>query len=432
MTPLSEKIENHTATVGVIGLGYVGIPLCTYISQAGFTLYGFDHDQTRVDCLNAGLSPIAHIPSQSIQDICHNGFQATTQFDAISHCDIILICVPTPLNKRREPDLSYVNQTMANIAPFLRKHQVISLESTTWPGTTEEILKPQLEQQGFDIGVDFHLVYSPEREDPGNEKFLTHTIPKIIGGSSDECRAIGCSFYNKFIDKIVPVSSTQAAEMVKLLENIHRSVNIGLANEMKQIAHALDLDIFEIIKAAATKPFGFTAFYPGPGVGGHCIPIDPFYLSWKAKEFGLDTQFISLAGEINAAMPHYVVEQLIKALNEQQKTLNGANILVLGIAYKKNVDDVRESPSVFIMEILRKWGAQISYSDPHVPNFPNMREHCFNLNSVELTPQTIATFDAVLLLTDHDVFDYDLIEANACLLLDTRGKFSQNMTIIQA
>ena len=316
-----------------------------------------------------------------------------------------------------------VEATMRSIEPYLCAGQMLALESTTWPGTTEEVLKPYLDDRGFKIGDNFFLVYSPEREDPGNVNFSTQTIPKIVGGHTPACRSVGVAFYGQFIDKIVPVTSTKTAEMVKLVENIHRSVNIGLVNELKKVSHAMDIDIFEVIDAAATKPFGFTPYYPGPGIGGHCIPIDPFYLTWKARQFGLHTRFIELAGEINAEMPKFVVDKLISSLNEHGKALKGAKILCAGIAYKRDVDDMRESPSVMVMELIRDWGGDVHYSDMHVPIFPKMREHQFDLKSVDLTPETLSSFDAVLLLTDHTDFDYEMIRENAQIIVDTRGKY---------
>ncbi|HGG03861.1 MAG TPA: nucleotide sugar dehydrogenase, partial [Aliiroseovarius sp.] len=335
-------------------------------------------------------------------------------------------------NEYREPDLGFVTSTMDSLRPYLRAGQLLALESTTWPGTTKEVLLPYVEQAGLKVGEDFFLVYSPEREDPGNEHYSTQTIPKVVGGHTPECLETGTALYGTFIDKVVPVSSTETAEMVKLLENIHRSINIGLANEMKIVADRMGLDVFEVIDAAKTKPFGFTAYYPGPGIGGHCIPIDPFYLTWKAREFGVHTRFIELAGEINASMPKYVVDKVVQALNDDGKSLKGAKVLALGIAYKRDVDDMRESPSVFVMELLRDWGADVHYSDPNVPVFPIMREHSFNLSSVELNPETLRSFDAVILLTDHSEFDYDMIKDNARLLVDTRGKYRGDKDVIRA
>ncbi|MEM9138183.1 MAG: nucleotide sugar dehydrogenase, partial [Pseudomonadota bacterium] len=344
MEDLAKSAEG--AVVGILGLGYVGIPLAIRIAEIGHKVIGFDILEDRVRGLNAGESPIKHIPDAAIAGMA--AFEATSDFSRAGECDALIICVPTPLNKMREPDLSFVTATMDQIAPYLRRGQLLSLESTTWPGTTEEVLLPYAARAGLTVGTDFYLVYSPEREDPGNEHFTTQTIPKIVGGHTPNCLKAGTALYGRFIDHVVPVSSTKAAEMVKLLENIHRSVNIGLANEMKIVADAMGLDIFEVIDAAKTKPFGFTAYYPGPGIGGHCIPIDPFYLTWKAREYGLHTRFIELAGEINAAMPDYVVDKLMKGLNERGKALRGAKVLALGIAYKRDVDDMRESPSVFV------------------------------------------------------------------------------------
>lgn len=423
MGQLSNKIADRSAIIGILGLGYVGIPLGLSVSNAGFKVLGFDVITERTEQLNRGESPIKHIKDSDISAMVASGFEATTDFNRTTECDALIICVPTPLNKSREPDLSFVTATMDSLAPYLREEQLLSLESTTWPGTTEQVLLPYVEKTGLKVGENFYLVYSPEREDPGNPNFSTQTIPKVVGGHTKACLAAGMELYGTFIDTVVPVSSTAASEMVKLLENIHRSINIGLVNEMKIVADAMGLDIFEVIDAAATKPFGFTAYYPGPGIGGHCIPIDPFYLTWKAREYGLHTRFIELAGEINASMPQYVVEKTVRALNEVGKSLKGANVLALGIAYKRDVDDMRESPSVFVMELLREWGAEVAYCDPNVPVFPKMREHNFDLKSIVLTPETIASYDAVVLLTDHSDFDYEMIEEHASILVDTRGKY---------
>ena len=417
------KVDAKQARVGILGLGYVGIPLALRIVETGLPVLGFDIDVERVEELNAGRSPIKHISADSIASMRQNGFEATSDFSRAGECDALIICVPTPLNKYREPDLSFIIATMDQIAPHLRAGQLLSLESTTWPGTTDEVLAPYIEDAGLVAGKDFFVVYSPEREDPGNPNFDTRSIPKVVGGLTPACLEAGVALYGHFIDKVVPVSSTRAAEMVKLLENIHRAVNIGLVNELKLVTDRMGMDIFEIVDAAATKPFGFTAFYPGPGIGGHCIPIDPFYLTWKAREYGLHTRFIELAGEINAGMPDYVVSRLVSALNARGKSLSGARVLALGIAYKRDVDDMRESPSVFVMERLRDWGADVSYSDSNVPVFPKMREHRFDLSSVALSPEVVAGFDAVVLLTDHSDFDYQMIRDNAQLLIDTRGKF---------
>lgn len=427
-----EKITDRTAKIGVLGMGYVGIPLAISMANAGFHVIGFDVNKPHIDGLNNGHSSIKHIPDADIEMMKSVGFEATDDFSKAAQCEVLIICVPTPLDKTREPDLSYVTATMDMISPYLRAGQLLSLESTTWPGTTTQILLPYVENAGLSVGEDFFLIYSPEREDPANELFSTQTIPKVVGGYTKACLEAGTALYENFIDTIIPVSSTEASEMVKLLENIYRSVNIGLVNEMKVVADAMGLDIFEIIDAAKTKPFGFTAFYPGPGIGGHCIPIDPFYLTWKAREFGVHTRFIELAGEINAAMPQYVVDKTVRALNQAGKSLNGSNILALGIAYKRDVDDMRESPSAVVMELLQDWGANVAYSDPNVPVFPTMRKHEFDLSSLSLTPETIATYDAVILLTDHSDFDYEMIRENAAILVDTRGKYRDDADVIRA
>jgi UDP-N-acetyl-D-glucosamine dehydrogenase len=416
-------LDRREAVIGIVGLGYVGIPLAARFHEVGFPVVGFDIDDERVATLNAGESPIQHIAAADIAKMVAGRFRATTDFTRISEVDAIIICVPTPLSRHREPDLSFIVETMKTISPYLRAGQLLSLESTTWPGTTEEVLRPFVEERGMTIGEDFFLVYSPEREDPGNPNFCTHSIPKVVGGATPACRKLAERLYAAAVDKIVPVSSTQAAELTKLLENIHRAVNIGLVNEMKIIADRMSIDIFEVIEAAATKPFGFTAYYPGPGLGGHCIPIDPFYLTWKAREYGLSTHFIELAGEINREMPEWVVTKIADALNDREKSLKGSRILCLGIAYKRNVDDTRESPSVLVMEILRARGAIVEYSDPYAPTFPRMREHSFDLSSVELTRENLESFDAVVLLTDHSSFDYDAILEHSALIVDTRGKY---------
>lgn len=416
-------VDGRKAGIGILGLGYVGIPLALRFHQVGYPVLGFDIDEQRIAGLNAGESPIKHIPGADIAAMAAGAFEATADFSRIGEVEAIIICVPTPLSQHREPDLSYIVETMKAITPHLRAGQLLSLESTTWPGTTEEILRPFIEGRGFEIGKDFFLVYSPEREDPGNPDFTTHSIPKVVGGATVACRLAGERLYTAAVDKVVPVSSTQTAELTKLLENIHRAVNIGLVNEMKIVADRMGIDIHEVISAAATKPFGFVPYWPGPGLGGHCIPIDPYYLTWKAKEFGLHTRFIELAGEVNSAMPDYVVAKLTNALNEQLKSVRGSRILVLGISYKKNVDDMRESPSVILMEKLRDLGARLDYSDPYFPSFPKMRAHKFELDSKILSPEVLAGYDCVLLATDHDVFDYGLIGRHSALIVDARGRY---------
>ena len=417
------RFKKKEAVIGIVGLGYVGLPLMLRYNAIGFRVLGIDIDESKVVKLNAGQSYIEHIPGEKIALARKTGFEATSDFSRASECDALILCVPTPLNKYREPDMSFVINTTDAIKPYLRKGQVVSLESTTYPGTTEEELLPRVQEGGLQVGEDIFLVYSPEREDPGNPNFETRTIPKVIGGHTPNCLEVGVALYEQAIDRVVCVSSTKAAEMTKLLENIHRAVNIGLVNEMKVVADRMGIDIFEVVDAAATKPFGFTPYYPGPGLGGHCIPIDPFYLTWKAREYGLHTRFIELSGEVNQAMPEYVVSKLMDGLNERGRALKGSRVLVLGIAYKKNVDDMRESPSVEIMELIQAKGGIVAYSDPHVPVFPKMREHHFELSSEPLTPESLASFDAVVLATDHDRFDYDAISRHACLLVDSRGKY---------
>ena len=423
---LLSKIENKNAIIAIIGLGYVGIPLALIYVEAGFKVVGIDIDTEKINSLNNGLSYIEHIKSNRIKSAISCGFKATSDFSEIQNVDAVIICVPTPLNAYREPDLSYVLNTTKALVPFLKNDTIISLESTTYPGTTEEELKPIIEKAGFIVGENIYLTFSPEREDPGNEIYNTKTIPKICGGVTKKCLEVGVKLYSKVLDSVVPVSSTRVAEMTKLLENIHRAVNIGLVNEMKIIADKMDIDIHEVIRAAATKPFGFVPYFPGPGIGGHCIPIDPFYLTWKAREFGFHTRFIELAGEINDSMPVWVIDKVIFALNQVSKPVKGSKILLLGIAYKKNVDDMRESPSVIMMEKLRDLGAEISYSDPHVPIFPKMRHHKFDLTSVNLNQNELQKFDLVILATNHDAFDYNLIKNESKLIVDTRGVFQGN------
>jgi UDP-N-acetyl-D-glucosamine dehydrogenase len=420
---LIEKLNNKSATIGIVGLGYVGLPLVLRYVEVGYKVLGFDIDKAKVDSLNQGQSYIEHISSDLISSSLKLGFEATADFSKTSEADALIICVPTPLNKYREPDLSFVTDTTDSLVPYLRAGQIFSLESTTYPGTTDEEIKPRIESTGLKVGQDIFLIFSPEREDPGNPNFTTRTIPKVCGGVSPSCLEVGIALYEQVIDQVVPVSSTRAAELTKLLENIHRAVNIGLVNEMKIVADKMDIDVHEVVRAASTKPFGFVPYYPGPGLGGHCIPIDPFYLTWKAREYGVHTRFIELAGEVNSSMPDYVISKVATGLNKQKKSINGSKVLVLGIAYKKNVDDMRESPSVFLMEKLRDLGAIVEYSDPHIAKFPKMREHHFDLFSVSISKESLSQYDCVLLATDHDKFDYSLIKNNSKLIIDSRGKF---------
>jgi UDP-N-acetyl-D-glucosamine dehydrogenase len=430
---LLQRLRSREALIGVVGLGYVGLPLSLTYAENGYRVLGLDIDASKIEAINAGESYIQHIDAGRVQRARQQQkLEASMDFARAAEADGLILCVPTPLNQYREPDLSFIRNTMAALLPHLRSGQVLSLESTTYPGTTEEELRPLVEQQGLVIGESFFLVYSPEREDPGNAHFNTATIPKVMGGSTPACNAVGIALYEQAISQVVPVSSTRAAEMTKLLENIHRAVNIGLMNELKPLADRMGIDLYEVIRAAATKPFGFVPYYPGPGLGGHCIPIDPFYLTWKAREYGMHTRFIELAGEINTAMPAYVVQKTADALNEAAKPLKGSRVLVMGIAYKKNVDDMRESPSVELMELLRAKGAEVAYSDPFFPAFPPMRRHAFSLTSVAVTSETLASFDAVILATDHDNFDYPLIETHSPLLVDTRGRFAPGAHIVRA
>lgn len=427
------KLREKTAIIGVVGMGYVGLPLMLTYAKEGFNVIGFDIDQKKTEDINNGVSYIHHISSHEINDMVKKErVKATCSFSRIKDVDAIILCVPTPLGKHREPDLSYIRETMKSITPWLRKGQIISLESTTYPGTTDEELVATIEKQGLKVGKDVFVVYSPEREDPGNKEYTTKTIPKVIGGTTEACGRIGYTLYNAALEKVVKVSSTKSAEMTKLLENIHRAVNIGLVNELKPVCEKMGIDLYEVIKAAATKPFGFVAYYPGPGLGGHCIPIDPFYLTWKAREYGMHTRFIELAGEVNTSMPGYVVGKVIEGLNTNGKALKGSKVLILGISYKKNVDDVRESPSIEIMEILQDKGVEVDYSDPFFPHFPKMRNHKFEKESISIDKKKIVEYDAVVIATDHDTFDYKMIRESAQLIVDTRGRYDIRDNVIRS
>jgi UDP-N-acetyl-D-glucosamine dehydrogenase len=428
-----EKIQNKSAKIGIIGLGYVGLPLGLEFAGKGFYVLGFDLDREKIEYLERGESYIKHIASERINKSVKDGkLSATSDFSKLSEVDAIIICVPTPLNKYREPDMSYVEGTAKTIAEHMRADQLIVLESTTYPGTTEDILLPLFQKAksasdgGFEVGKDFYLAFSPEREDPNNEKYSTSTIPKVIGGVTDNCLKSAIALYDQVIVKTVPVSSPRAAEATKLLENIYRSINIALVNELKMVFDRMDIDIWEVIAAASTKPFGYTAFYPGPGLGGHCIPIDPFYLTWKAREFEVNTKFIELAGEINTHQPHYVVEKAMAVLNEYKLPVNGARVLILGAAYKKDIDDMRESPSLKLIDLFTERGAIVDYSDPYIPSLPKTRKYDFEKLSVELTPESIKNYNLVVLSTDHTDFDYKMIVHNAKAILDTRNAFEKN------
>ena len=420
---LIERIRAHKARVGIVGLGYVGLPLVLRFGEERFPVMGFDVDPIKVKKLNAGESYIRHIPAARLHTLVKDKqFEATTDFRRLGEADCIIICVPTPLTAKKDPDLQYIEKTADAILPTLRKGQLISLESTTYPGTTEEILLERFRTTGLEAGKDYFLVFSPEREDPGNAKFSTRTIPKVVGGITPHCLEVGKTLYEQVIDRVITVSSTRAAELVKLLENIYRAVNIALVNELKLLSERMDIDIWEVIDAAATKPFGYTPFYPGPGLGGHCIPIDPFYLSWKAKEYDFSTRFIQLAGEVNTSIPHHVVERVGDALNDRSKSIRGSKVLVLGVAYKKDVDDVRESPALEIMELLQHRGAVLSYHDPYIARLHKMRAYDFShMSSTELTEDVLKSTDVVLITTDHTNFDYQWIVDHAPLTVDTRN-----------
>jgi UDP-N-acetyl-D-glucosamine dehydrogenase len=422
MKELIQKIEKRRAIIGVIGLGYAGLPLVVRFGEERFHVLGFDTDPQKVDLLNEGKSYLKSVSTDRIRDLVGTGiFSATSDFSRLAEVDSILICVPTPLTEKMEPDLVYIEDTARQISDNMKKGQLIVLESTTYPGTTEEILLPKFQARGWREGADFFLAYSPEREDPGNREYTTKSIPKVVGGITSNCQKVAKILYGQIIDDVVVVSTTRVAEMAKLLENIYRSVNIALVNELKILADRMGIDIWEVIEAASTKPFGYFPFYPGPGMGGHCIPIDPFYLSWKAREFDFTTRFIQLSGEINISMPYYVVSKAIDALNERGKTIKGSRILILGVAYKRDIDDIRESPALTIMKLLEEKGAKIAYNDPHVPKLHPMRKYNFTMSSKPLTEELLRKVDLVMLITDHRQYDYQWIVNNASLVVDTRN-----------
>lgn len=416
---LGKKIENRTARAGVIGLGYVGLPLAVSIARAGFRVTGIDVDQNKVESINRGISYIEDVDSEELAPFVRLGrIDATTDYAVLAELDTVDICVPTPLGKSKEPDMSYIIAAVEQIAKYIRAGQLIILESTTYPGTTEEIVMPKLSESGLKVGRDFFLAFSPERIDPGNEIYTLSNTPKIVGGITPKCTEITKIFYQQFISKVVPVSSTRAAEMVKLLENTFRSVNIGLVNEMALMCDRMGLDVWEIVEAAATKPFGFMPFYPGPGLGGHCLPIDPHYLSWKAKSFEFYARFIELASEINSSMPYHVLKKITDALNSHKKCVNGAKLLIIGVAYKKNVGDTRESPALDVIEMLAKRGGEIVYFDPYVPEIQTDGHYW---KSLELTDSLLKQSDCVIILTDHSCLDYQRIVEHAKLVVDARN-----------
>ncbi len=425
---LREKIDNNTAVVGVIGLGYVGLPLLAAFCKGGFTVIGFDVDPKKIELLKRGENYLKHLGDTLVSDMVVTGrFDATVDAGRLGECDAIIVCVPTPLGTHREPDLSYIENTAVDIAKTLRVGQLVVLESSTYPRTTREIMLPKFEARTMPdrkpmvCGKDFYLAYSPEREDPCRKDFNTQTIPKLVGGIEARSGEVATALYAKVIKQVIPVSTAEVAEAAKLLENIYRAVNIALVNEMKMVLTAMGIDVWEVVRAAATKPFGFQAFYPGPGLGGHCIPIDPFYLTWKAAEVGMPTRFIELAGEINHAMPDWVIQRVMLALNGQSKSVNGARILVLGLAYKPDVDDVRESPSFELIEKLLDLGATVDYNDPHVAATHKMRHHDLQMESVPLTKESLASYDLVLIATHHAAYDWQFIVDHSILIVDTRN-----------
>jgi UDP-N-acetyl-D-glucosamine dehydrogenase len=419
---LKTKIANNSAVVGVIGLGYVGLPLMRAFSVAGFPVIGFDVDQRKIDALHKGQNYLKHLGEGYVKEMVASGrFDATVDFSRLGECDAVISCVPTPLGAHLEPDLSFVEQTAVDVAKTLRKGQLIVLESSTYPRTTREVMMPKFEAKGLTCGQDYYLAYSPEREDPGRKDHNTQTIPKLVGGIDPVSGELATALYRKAIKQVIPVSSAEVAEAAKILENTYRAVNIALVNELKVVLQAMGIDVWEVIAAAATKPFGFQAFYPGPGLGGHCIPIDPYYLTWKAREVGHATRFIELAGEVNRSMPKYVVDRTVLALNDRSKAVRGSRILILGLAYKPDVDDVRESPSFELIEHLEQLGADVDYHDPHVPATHKMRHHDLQMRSIELTNEALASYDCVVVATNHAAYDWPMVAKHARLLVDTRG-----------
>lgn len=422
MKQWKQRVEKKDVVVGVLGLGYVGLPLAREFATAGLKVVGFDIDEKKVRVLNSGRSIIKHVPHEQVRRMVKTGrFRATSDMAQIRKVDAVLVCVPTPLTENREPDMQFIVSSSETIAKYVQPGQLIVLESTTYPGTTRELMAPILERSGLKAGRDFNLAFSPEREDPGNKDFSTRTIPKVVGGLTKKCRDMACALYGAAIVRTIPVSSLEAAEATKILENVYRCVNIAMVNELKVVFDRMGIDVWEVINAASTKPFGFKAFYPGPGLGGHCIPIDPFYLTWKARQYGMPTRFIELAGEINTSMPHYVVSRTLEALNDRRKSLKGSKVLVLGLAYKKDIDDLRESPSIELIELLRKKGARVDYNDPYIPKTHKQRQHDLKMSSKRLSAAMLASYDVVLISTDHSTYDYKWIVKHAKLVVDTRN-----------
>ncbi len=422
MSEWENKIKSKKIVVGVLGLGYVGLPLVREFTSAGLRVVGFDIDQKKVDTLNSGRSIIKHVPHSDVAKMKESGlFEATSDMSRIRKADSVIICVPTPLTANREPDMQYIVKSSETISKYLQKGQLISLESTTYPGTTQEVMIPILETSGLKAGRDFHVAFSPEREDPGNKQFTTKTIPKVVGGLTKKCLEMACQMYGAAINRIVPVSTLEVAEATKILENVYRCINIAMVNELKMVFDQMSIDVWEVIESAKTKPFGFSPFDPGPGLGGHCIPIDPFYLTWKARQYGMATRFIELAGEINTNMPHYVIQKTMDALNEKKKSLRGSKVLLLGLAYKKDIDDLRESPSIELIELLQEKGAIVDYNDPYVPQSIKQRQHDLQMKSKKLSEKMLASYDVVLISTDHSCYDYDWIVKNSKLVVDSRN-----------
>ncbi len=422
MPKKQKTTKTNSPYVGIVGMGYVGLPLAREFCKGGAKVLGFDVKTAQVRKLNKGQSPLKHIPNSQVREMVNSKrFMVTDKMSQMSKVDAILICVPTPLTENREPDMRYVETTCNTIAKYLCKGQLVVLESTTYPGTTRELMKPILESSGLKAGKDFHLAYSPEREDPGNKSFNTATIPKVVGGINKASLDKALEVYSYAIKELVPVKSCDVAESAKILENMYRCVNIAMVNELKQLFDRMGIDVWEVIEAAGTKPFGFQKFFPGPGLGGHCIPIDPFYLTWKARQFGMPTRFIELAGEINTDMPHYVVVRMMEALNERKKSLKGSKILVLGLAYKKDIDDIRESPSVELIELLKEKGAAVDYNDPYIPKTHKQREHNLQMKSKPLSARMLKSYDVVLIATAHSDYDYDWVVKNSKLVVDTRN-----------
>jgi UDP-N-acetyl-D-glucosamine dehydrogenase len=417
-----EKIVDKKVVVGVLGLGYVGLPLAREFVSGGVSVVGFDIDEPKVKKLNSGKSILKTVSDDAVKQMVKSKrFRATAAMSEMKKVDAVLICVPTPLTENREPDMTYVENSCRTIAQYIQPGQLISLESTTYPGTTRELMLPILEAGGLKAGRDFYLAYSPEREDPGNKNFTTRTIPKVVGGLTPNCRDIAQQLYSLAIETMVPVSSLEAAESAKIVENVYRCINIAMVNELKMVFDRMGIDVWEVIRAAGTKPFGYHPFYPGPGLGGHCIPIDPFYLTWKARQYGMPTRFIELAGEINTDMPHYVIHKVMEALNNRRKSLNGSKVLVLGLAYKPDIDDVRESPSLELIELLRDRGAKVDYNDPYIPQTHKQRHYDLKMKSKPLTAAMLKRYDCVLIATNHSVYDYKWIVKNAKLVVDSRN-----------